>query len=403
MGQKMKLVRSFFVLGALLVPALAQATEDDVVWGADHNPNVDISVDGLTVTGTTSGFGTARADVGRNTDKRAFQIELTGVAGSSRIGIGDGAFALNNYLGTNGNSLGASGLTINPVSGAFAKVGSDKTVTKAVGSRFTVLVDFDNKKGWLAHNGVYRTTGADPAAGTGADFTFTSSALLFPAVSSYSPGDGMKLRTKLADINMTLPSGFVSWAEQTGTPPPPPTGYAGVGLLGDSITWYMDQGSNTSADILSISPTYNAGLGSDVTCNMLTRLPGLIASKPKIIMFMGGVNDTALGVAQATTVGCIGTFIDDTIAAGIIPVVQGVLPVAASYPNYGGAGVMNPKIAALNAAIKTMLATKKGGLFLNWGSTLVPGDYLSDGIHLNRAGGYVKMSNAQSPILDLIR
>ena len=382
------------------------AMEDDIVWG-DHSANVNISVDGLTVTGTTSGFGAARADTGRYTGKRAFEIEITASAGSSRFGIGDGSFPLTSYIGNaGGNVAGMYKLTIAPVSGGFAKAnGPDAAPAQSVGTRYQVLVDFDLKKGWLRRNGTYRTSGADPASGTGHDFTFASLAgVLYPAASSYAPGDGMKLRTKLADFAAALPAGFISWAEPEGTPPPPPpTGYSGVGLLGDSITWYMDQGANTSADILNILPTFNAGLGSDVTSNMLTRLPALIANKPKIIMFLGGVNDIALGVPQATTVASIEEFVDRTIDAGIIPVVQGVLPVASTYPNYGGPGVMNPKIASLNIAIKAMLATKKGGLFLNWGSTLVSGDYLADGIHLNRAGGYVKMFNAQDPILALIR
>lgn len=48
--------------------------EDTITWG-DKAANVQLSGDGLTLTGTTGGFGSARASVGRATGKRAFEIE----------------------------------------------------------------------------------------------------------------------------------------------------------------------------------------------------------------------------------------------------------------------------------------------------------------------------------------
>lgn len=379
--------------------------EIDVVWG-DKAANVVVSADGLTVTGTTGGFGSARANVGRSTDKRAFEIEITASAGSSRFGVGDGTFSLSSYLGTAANALGVWALSITPFTGAFTKLGSDSAPGQGAGTRYQILVDFINKKGWVRRNGAYRTPSANPAEGTGADFTFTVPSPLFPAVSSYSPGDAMRLRTKLAEFAAPLPAGFISWAEESGAPPPPPppppAGQAGVGLLGDSITWYMDQAPFASSSILGFAPTFNAGVGSSTTAGMLSRLPDLIALKPKAIFIFGGVNDYPLGLTREQTRDNIVVMVGACMTAGVIPFVEGILPVAANYPLYGGAAVMNAEIAARNAMIRSALLPLKGGQWIDWGSTLTTGDWQGDGIHLT-ASGYAKMNAAIAAYINLYR
>lgn len=379
--------------------------ETDVIWGARAS-NVLVSADGLTILGTTGGFGSARANVGRSSGKRGFEIEIVSSAGSSRYGIGDGTFGLGSYLGTSANALGVWQLTESPIAGAFTKVGADSAPGQAAGIRYQILIDFDAKKGWLRRNGAYRTSNADPAAGTGADFTFTVPGTLFPAASAYNPGDNMRLRTKAAEFQSALPTGFVSWAEDSGAPPPPPppppAGQAGAGLLGDSITWYMDQAPYSSATILGFTPTFNAGVGSDTTTGMRSRLQALIDLKPKAIFILGGVNDYPLGIPRQTTVDNIVAMVTTCMQADVIPYVEGILPVAPSYPLYGGAIVMNAEITARNAMIRDALLPLKGGQWINWGSTLAAGDWVGDGIHLS-ASGYAKMQTALAPYLDLYR
>ena len=378
--------------------------EIDVIW-SDRAPNVTLSMDGLTVTGTTGGFGSARASVGRTSGKRGFEIEIVSAAGSSRYGIGDATFGLGSYLGTSANALGAWALSVTPISGAFAKVGADSTPAQTAGTRYQVLVDFDLKKGWLRRNGAYRTPNANPSTGVGEDFTFTTTGALFPAVSSYNPGDHMRLHTKAADIAASLPAGFISWAEESGSPPPPPpppVGQAGVGLLGDSITWYMDQAPYSSATILSFSPTFNAGAPSDTTTGMRARLAGLLDFKPKAVCILGGVNDYPLSIPRQTTVDNVVAMVTACMQAGVIPYVEGILPVASNYPLYGGAAAMNAEIAARNAMIRDALFPLKGGQWINWGSTLVAGDWTGDGVHLT-ASGYAKMQAALAPYLNLYR
>lgn len=379
--------------------------ETDVIWGARAS-NVLVSADGLTILGTTGGFGSARANVGRSSGKRGFEIEIVSSAGSSRYGIGDATFGLGSYLGTSANALGVWALTVSPVSGAFVKVGTDSAPAQVAGTRYQILVDLDAKKGWIRRNGAYRTSNADPAAGTGADFTFTVPGDLFPAASAYNPGDNMRLRTKAAEFQSALPAGFASWAEDSGAPPPPPppppAGQAGAGLLGDSITWYMDQPPYSSATILGFTPTFNAGVGSDTTTGMRSRLSALINLKPKAIFILGGVNDYPLGIPRQTTVDNIAAMVTTCMQADVIPYVEGILPVAPSYPLYGGASVMNAEITARNVMIRDALLPLKGGQWINWGSTLASGDWVGDGIHLS-ASGYAKMQTALAPYLNLYR
>lgn len=374
--------------------------ETDIIW-SDKAPNVTVSSDGLTVTGTTGGFGSARASVGRSTGKRAFEFEIVSSSGSSRYGIGDGQFVLGSYLGTSANSLGVWSLSVTPIAGAFTKSGADSAPAQSAGTRYQVLIDFDAKKGWIRRNGSYRTATADPAAGVGADFSFTVAGALFPAVSSYNPGDAMRLRTKLADMTAPLPAGFTSWAEEDGAPPPP-TGQAGIGLLGDSITWYMDQAPYASATLLSFTPTFNFGAPSSTTAGMRDRLASLLAMKPKAVFILGGVNDYPLNLSRQNTVENIVAIVGACREAGVISFVEAILPVASTYSNYGGPAVMNAEIAARNALIHDALRPLKGGQWINWGDQLAPGDWLPDGIHLS-ASGFGKMAAVMAPYVGLYR
>lgn len=374
----------------------AHATEANVFWDTDHASNVLISSDKTTVTGTTSGFGSARANVGRNDSCRVIEYEMTAVAGSSRFGIGDANFLLSSYLGTSSNSLGIWNLNISPVSGNFTKLGTDSNPAQSVGTRYGIIVDFNSNKGWIKRNDVFRTSGANVSTGVGADFSFTVTTPLYPAVSSYNPGDGMKLRTKYAEITTTIPSGCLSWADNSGSPPPPPVGNTGIGLLGDSITWYLDQGGNSSSTIFNFTPMFNYGVPSDTTTGMLSRVDALIALKPKQIYLLGGVNDYSL--PEATTVSNILAIIDKCNAADIPIIVQGILPVSASYSG----PTNNTAITSRKNAIHAAILNYKGGQWLDWGATLNSSDYQSDGIHLN-ASGFIKWNAALSSYINLNR
>lgn len=373
----------------------AYAFEEDVFWNNDHASNILISSDKYTVTGTTSGFGSARANIGHNDGCRVFEYEITSSNGSSRHGIGDANFNLNNYLGTSANSLGVWNLNISPISGSFSKLGSDNNPTQSIGTRYGYIIDFNQKKGWIKRNDVFRTSGANVSSGVGADFTFTSTALLYPSVSSYNPGDSIKLHTKYSTLTTTIPNSCLSWADNSNSGPPPIIGQAGIGFLGDSISWYLDQGSNSSATIYNFTPTFNYGVPSDTTTGMLSRTDSLIALKPKMVFLLGGVNDYSL--PETTTVANILAIIDKFNAADIPVIVEGILPVSLSYSGPTNNTAINSRKNAVHSAILNY----KGGLWLDYGSIFDASDYI-DGIHLN-AAGLAKQANARAAYINLNR
>jgi hypothetical protein len=384
-----------------LVPSMADA-EDNVTWGA-HASNVTISADGLIVSGTTGGFGSARANIGRSDGCRVFEIEMTAVAGSSRFGIGDATFSLASYLGTSANSLGVWNLNVSPVAGGFSKIGADSSPAQAIGTRYAIIIRFDLKKGWIKRNDVFRTPGADVAAGTGADFSFTVTTPLYPAVSSYNPGDGMKLRTKAADLAVTMPAGCVSWATTDGSappPPPPPTGPT-VSILSDSIG-YGSTAFGAPADwpaILGIT-AFNDGVNSLSTAGALAGSPSPLANaqahNPKIMIVRLAVNDYALPVA--TSVANMQTIIQSNRTKGIVTFIQPILPVASFY----GGPTSNADIIARNAAIRTMVLAEPTAMLVP-AAPITASDYLADGIHPNAAWYTTKEAPNLAPYINLIR
>ena len=391
------MMRILAILLLTLSVMTAHAAEDAVTWGAKAS-NVTLSADLSTFTGTTGGFGSARSSHGRFDGMRCAEIELTAAAGSSRYGVGDGSFGLNGYLGsTGGGSFIGIWSLVEDLASGFTKLGSNSAPSQSIGTRYMLQLDFTNKKGYIQRNGVYRTSGANPASGAGYDFTWTTNNPLYIAASSYNPGDGMKLNASAASMGARLPLGCTAWAEQNGSSSPPPiSGNAGIGLLGDSITWYLDQGGRSSSTIFGFSPTFNYGVPSDTTTGMLSRVDALIALKPKQIYLLGGVNDYSL--PEATTVSNILAIIDKCNAADIPIIVQGILPVSASYSG----PTNNTAITSRKNAIHAAILNYKGGQWLDWGATLNSSDYQSDGIHLN-ASGFIKWNAALSSYINLNR
>lgn len=162
----------------------------------------------------------------------------------------------------------------------------------------------------------------------------------------------------------------------------------------------MDQSPNASGSILSYSPTFNYGQPSDTTAGMLSRVGSVVASNPEAVFILGGVNDYPLGLTQAQTRDNLADIAQAFLDEGIVPYVQGILPVGPGYPNYGGASVMNAEATARNTMIQGALPG--GAVWVDWGSTLTTGDWTSDQIHLT-SSGYSKMNTAMASYVDLYR
>jgi lysophospholipase L1-like esterase len=154
-------------------------------------------------------------------------------------------------------------------------------------------------------------------------------------------------------------------------------------MLGNSITARVDW-----SELLNRNDIVNRGIGSDITEGFLNRMEFIYAVKPKICYIMGGINDIARKVPQETIVGNIGKIIQGLREHKIQPVLQSVLYVADSYPNYAE---MNSKVESLNNSLEKT-AKEYGIPFLNLNEVLSSGKLLikeyclKDGIHLNGSG-----------------
>jgi hypothetical protein len=248
----------------------------------------------------------------------------------------------------------------------------------------------------------YRTSGANPSSGTGADFTWsttwTSTNPLYIAASSYNPGDGMRLNASAASMGARLPSGCTAWAEQDGSspPPPPPTGPT-VSMLGDSIT-YGSTAFGTPADwttILGII-AYNDGVNSSTSTAALARLSTVQANNPKIMITMLGVNDYSLPVT--TTVSNIQAIVQSNRTKGILTFVQPILPVGSCYSG----PATNADITARNTAVHAMVLTEPMAMWVP-AVTMAPGDYLGDCIHPTAVFYTNKWAPNIAPYVNLIR
>lgn len=188
----------------------AAASEQNVTWNpSDKNSNVSLSNSDLTAGSSSATFGSVRATLGRSSGKYYFEILLSQM-GSTRTGIGDGAFTLSTYVGNSSKSAGI-------VSGGNTNSGYTHTnsglVTVSNGNYMMVAVDMDADKAWLGINNVWQFSG-DPAAGTN-PWLDAVSGTVYPATSVYETNCSFTLRTKTSEIAGTLPSGFSVWAANT--------------------------------------------------------------------------------------------------------------------------------------------------------------------------------------------
>ena len=154
-------------------------------------------------------------------------------------------------------------------------------------------------------------------------------------------------------------------------------------FVGDSIT----QGLAVSA---VARPAVNFGIGGDTTAGAIERLAryASIARAGGIVIALG-VND--LASRSNDEIAADFARIADMLPPGVAVVFSGVLPVGKRVaPNYAG---VNPRVAALNAALARIAARRPGSVFIDAGASMRDADgdlderfHLSDGVHLGPAG-----------------
>lgn len=190
-----------------LIASVASSSEQNVTWNpSDKNSNVSLSNSDLTAGSSSATFGSVRATLGRSSGKYYFEILVT-QAGSTRTGLGDGAFSLSNYVG---NSSKSAGVVSSGNTNSGYTLTNAGTFTISNGDYLMFAVDMDADKAWVGKNNTWQLSG-DPAAGTN-PWLDAVSGTVYPATSVYETNVSFTLRTKTSQIAGTVPSGFSVWA-----------------------------------------------------------------------------------------------------------------------------------------------------------------------------------------------
>ncbi len=182
-----------------------------------------------------------------------------------------------------------------------------------------------------------------------------------------------------------------------------------VVFLGDSITnaWDLNQ-------YFPGEPYYNRGISGQITGQMLGRTrPDVIALQPAATVVLGGTNDLARGVSDATirsNLEAIGILAE---AGGALPIMASILPISdyheQSNPRFRRTPLRSPsRIVELNRWLSDLCRSKGWG-YLDYHSAMVDArgrlrqDLSDDGLHPNSEGYKVMAPLAQAAINSAVR
>lgn len=185
------------------------AAEQTVTWNpSDKASNVSLTSSDRTAGASSAGFGAVRATLSRSSGKFYWEILLTVPSASSHsAGIGNGSFALTNYVGTNATSVGCN--QVSTTNNGYTVV-NGAAFTQPNGSYLMFAIDFALGYCWVGKDNAWQNSG-NPSGGTNPWVSGVSGST-FPAVSVYETANSFTLRTKTSEISGTVPSGFSVWA-----------------------------------------------------------------------------------------------------------------------------------------------------------------------------------------------
>ena len=144
-----------------------------------------------------------------------------------------------------------------------------------------------------------------------------------------------------------------------------------VAFVGDSLTqgWKL--------------PRVNYGIYGQTTEQMAERLPGELAGH-RVLVLLGGTNDTLLGVDKAVTLGNLGRMVEMARGVGVEPVLCEIPPI------YREAGRYEEAVEGLDAGIVALGAAKGVKVVDYYGALKGHPWAYSDGVHL-KTRGYLRM------------
>ena len=203
------------------------------VWSAaDASANgMVLSNGGLTVTPSgVTGNQAIRGSISHNSGKLYVEFLNSETASNSAqmVGLADVTFnAANQYLGSNGISVGVQFAGAQYVSGGFASLVPQQFLATA-NDVIALAVDFGAGKAWIAVNNTWISSGS-PATGATPFIAMAGAALgatLFPGMTYYGPGQGVwTLQSTAASQKYAPPAGFSAWDSAAPTHSPQALAY----------------------------------------------------------------------------------------------------------------------------------------------------------------------------------
>jgi lysophospholipase L1-like esterase len=153
-----------------------------------------------------------------------------------------------------------------------------------------------------------------------------------------------------------------------------------VSMLGDSLTFHGDW-----AELLGCEHVNNFGVEGETTAEILQRLPDVLAADPPGVFIMGGANDILQGLTPLQTMENLTMMVRQLSSAGVPVFVEAITPVRDDYAGAVSAARFNAEAASRNAMISGAVQ-QAGAVWIDWGSSLEPSDYLIDAIHYSPSG-----------------
>lgn len=157
---------------------------------------------------------------------------------------------------------------------------------------------------------------------------------------------------------------------------------ADIVMFGDSMIEYAEW-----CELLDRDDIVNRGISGDITEGMLKRLENIVKLKPKICLFMGGINDIMKKVPYGVTLENVNLIVEELKKHEIKVVIQSVLYTGGSLDDHES---LNMSVDRLNNDLRN-LAERSSCLFLDINEKLseagcLKDEYTYDGIHLNFHG-----------------
>ena len=191
----------------MVLAAFGSVSETAATWNpSDKDASVTLSNGDRDAAVTDGSFSAVRANVGRSSGKRYFEISLPTVPGSARHGFGNGSFSLATYVGNSATSIGIA--NVSQTNSGYTIVNGVSPGAESASDYYMFAIDFATGKAWVGKNGTWYNSG-NPAAGTNEWISGVTGAV-YPATSGYTNGSA-RIHGNSSNFNTSPPSGFSAW------------------------------------------------------------------------------------------------------------------------------------------------------------------------------------------------